>query len=403
MPKFAYAAIDPSGGSVEGVTKADTIGAARSALIEQNLYPTKLTEHKSKLQFELTKEKVKKKELMHFTRQLAVFVKAGIPITDALETIGDETDDVALRRTLSSMVEELRNGGRLSAAARKHPEAFPIYYMGILESAELTGRLDTTLDSLAGYLEREVETRAKVVGALSYPGIVMILALFTVAVLAGYVLPQFKPLFEELHADLPLPTRMLLFVADLFTTLWFIPFSAFCVFTATALWLFKTEKGRRVKDRLVLKIPVINGIVDYAILERFCRILGAMMGAGVPLPEGLKTTTESTTNTVYRTKLEEAQVVMLEGGGFYQPLSDTGLFPGAARQMFKVGEETGTLDEQLEVASTYFDRELESRIKKFTALFEPVMIVFVGLIVGFVAVALVSAMYGVLDQAKGTT
>ena len=172
MPKFAYAAIDPNGAAVEGITKAETIGDARKVLVGQNLYPTKLSEHKGALQFELTKEKVKKKELMHFTRQLAVFVKAGIPITEALETIGDETEDVALRRCLSSMVEELRNGGRLSAAARQHPECFPIYYMGILESAELTGRLDTTLESLAGYLEREVETRSKVVAALSYPGAV---------------------------------------------------------------------------------------------------------------------------------------------------------------------------------------------------------------------------------------
>ncbi|MCU1401200.1 MAG: gspF [Acidimicrobiales bacterium] len=403
MPKFAYAAIDPTGGAVEGITKAETIGDARQNLMAQNLFPTKLTEHKGALQFELTKEKVKKKELMHFTRQLAVFVKAGIPITDALETIGDETEDVALRRTLSAMVEDLRNGGRLSASARKHPEAFPIYYMGILESAELTGRLDTTLESLAGYIEREVETRAKVVSALSYPGVVMVMAFFTVCVLAGYVLPQFKPLFAELHADLPLPTRMLLFVADLFTVLWYIPTSVFLAFIAGVLWLTKTAKGRIARDKLVLKIPIISGIVEYSILERFCRILGAMIRAGVPLPEGLKTTTESTSNTVYKARLEEAQAIMLEGGGFARPLADTGLFPGAAKQMFKVGEETGTLDDQLEVASLYFDRELESRIKKFTTMFEPIMIVFVGLIVGFVAVALVSAMYGVLDNMKAQT
>jgi type IV pilus assembly protein PilC len=400
MPKFAYAAIDSTGSAVEGVTKADTIGDARAYLMGQNLFPTKLAEHKSALNFELTKEKVKKKELMHFTRQLAVFVKAGIPITDALETIGDETEDIALRRTLSSMVEDLRNGGTLSVAARKHPECFPVYYMGILQSAELTGRLDETLESLAGYLEREVETRSKVVSALSYPGVVMVMALFTVAVLAGYVLPQFKPLFEELNADLPLATRMLLFTADLFTVLWYIPTTFALVVMAGLLWLTKNEKGKLVRDKLVLKIPVINGIIDYSILERFCRILGAMIKAGVPLPEGLKTTTEATSNSVYRARLEEAQAVMLEGGGFSRPLADTGLFPGAAKQMFKVGEETGTLDDQLAVASTYFDRELESRIKKFTTMFEPIMIVFVGVMVGFVAVALVSAMYGVLDNMK---
>ena len=403
MPKFAYAAIDTSGATVEGVYKADTLGDARAGLIGKNLYPVKIEEKRSSFNIELTQEKVKKKELMHFTRQLAVFVKAGIPITEALEIIGDETADVALQRTITSMVEALRNGGTLSDAAREHPEAFPTYYMGILQSAELTGKLDETLENLAGYLERELETRAKVVGALSYPGVVMVLALFTVATLAGYVLPQFKPLFEELDADLPLPTRMLLAFADLFTVMWYIPLSFFTLLLGSLYWLFKTESGRPVKDKLLLKLPVISGIIEYAVLERFCRILGAMVKAGVPLPEGLKTTTESTNNSVFRVKLEEAQDVMLEGGGFARPLADTGLFPGAAKQMFKVGEETGTLDEQLEVASIYFDRELESRIKKFTTMFEPIMIVFVGVVVGFVAIALVSAMYGVLGNMKETT
>jgi type IV pilus assembly protein PilC len=402
MPRFAYAAIDANGASVEGVTKADTIGEARAHLLDQSLYPVKIEEKRGALSLELTKEKVKKKELMHFTRQLAVFVKAGIPLTEAMEIIGDETTDVALQRTISHMVEEVRNGGTLSGAAAKHPEAFPMYYIGILGSAELTGKLDETLENLAGYLERELETRSKVVSALSYPGVVMVLAVFTVAVLAGYVLPQFKPLFEELDADLPFATRALLFVATLFSSLWYIPFTIGGLFTAWMVWMFKSPAGRDFKDHLVLKLPIIRGIMEYSILERFCRILGAMVKAGVPLPDAMKTTTEATSNVVFRERLVEAQLEMMEGGGFAKPLARTELFPGAARQMFKVGEETGTLDEQLEVASLYFDRELESRIKKFTTMFEPLMIVFVGLIVGFVAIALVQAMYGVMNGLKET-
>ncbi|MBI4932318.1 MAG: type II secretion system F family protein [Actinobacteria bacterium] len=402
MPRFAYAAIDANGTSVEGVTKADTIGEARAHLLDKSLYPVKIEEKRGALSIELTKEKVKKKELMHFTRQLAVFVKAGIPLTEAMEIIGDETTDVALQRTISHMVEDIRNGGTLSGAASKHPEAFPKYYIGILGSAELTGKLDETLENLAGYLERELETRSKVISALSYPGVVMVLAVFTVAVLAGYVLPQFKPLFEELNADLPFATRALLFVATLFSTLWYIPFSIGGLFTAWMVWMFRSETGRAFKDRLVLKLPVVRGIIEYSILERFCRILGAMVKAGVPLPDAMKTTTEATSNIVFRERLAEAQVEIMEGAGFAKPLARTELFPGAARQMFKVGEETGTLDQQLEVASLYFDRELESRIKKFTTMFEPLMIVFVGVIVGFVAVALVQAMYGVMNGLKAT-
>lgn len=400
MPKFAYAAIDQTGNPVEGVTKADTVGAARSILVAQDLFPTKIEERRGLLDFELTKEKVKKKELMHFTRQLAVFVKAGIPITDALVTIGDETDDVALRRALSNLVEDLRNGGLFSVAASHHPEVFPDYYVGIIQSAELSGQLDNALESLAEYLEREIDTRTKVVSALSYPLVVMVMAFGTVLILAGYVLPQFKPLFEELDAELPLPTKMMLFFSRFFTDLWFITAGVMILFAGVLIFMFKHPTGKLWKQRLVLKIPIISGIVEYALLERFCRILSAMVKAGVPLPEGLKTTTEATSNIVFQERLEVARAQMLEGHGFSQPLIDTELFPGAAKQMFKVGEETGTLDEQLEVASTYFDRELESRIKHFTTMFEPLMIVFVGVIVGFVAVALVSAMYGVLNGTK---
>jgi type IV pilus assembly protein PilC len=397
MAKFAYSAIDPSGVEIAGTTKADTVGSARAFLVEQNLFPIKIEESRGLLDFELSKEKVKKKNLMNFTRQLAVFVKAGIPITEALTTIADEASDVALRRALTQMVEDLRNGGLLSQAAAQHTGVFPNYYIGILQSAELTGRLDESLESLAHYLEREIDTRSKVTGALAYPLVVMMMSFFTVLVLAGYVLPQFKPLFEELGAELPLPTRMMLFFARFFGDLWFITAAFFLVLIATLSFLFIHPTGKDLKDRLMLKIPIIKGIVEYALLERFCRILGTMLRSGVAIPAAMETTTEATANIVYREQLEIARQQMLEGSGFTQPLIDTELFPGAARQMFRVGEETGTLDLQLSVASEYFDRELEARIKTFTTMFEPIMIVFVGVVVGFVAVALVSAMYGVLE------
>jgi type IV pilus assembly protein PilC len=400
MPKFAYSAIDATGAEIEGTTKADTLGTARSILVEKNLFPIRIEESRGMFDFELTKEKAKKKNLMNFTRQLSVFVKAGIPITDALTTIGDESTDVAIRRAITGMVDDLRNGGLMSTAAAQYPQVFPNYYIGILQAAELTGRLDESLDSLAGYLQREIETRSKVVGALAYPLVVMVMALFTVMILAGYVLPQFKPLFEELNADLPLPTRIMLFVARFFTDLWYITAICTLVFFAVIGFLSLHPTGRELRQRMMLKIPIIKGIVEFAILERFCSVLHTMLQAGVAVPQAMQTTIEAVSNVVYREQLEIARQQMLEGAGFTQPLIETELFPGAAKQMFKVGEETGTLDEQLEVAAEYFNRELEYRIKAFTTMFEPIMIIFVGVVVGFVAVALVSAMYGVLGGVK---
>ena len=400
MPKFAYSAIDATGAEIEGTTKADTVGTARSMLVERNLFPIRIEESKGMFDFELTKEKAKKKNLMNFTRQLSVFVRAGIPITEALTTIGDESTDVAIRRAITGMVDDLRNGGLLSTAAAQYPNVFPNYYIGILQAAELTGRLDESLDSLSHYIEREIETRAKVIGAMAYPLVVMSLAMVTVLILAGYVLPQFKPLFEELNADLPLPTRIMLFVARFFTDLWYITAICTLLFWGVMAFLFMHPSGKEIWQRMQLKIPIIKGIVEYALLERFCSVLHTMLQAGVAVPQAMETTTEAVSNIVYREQLDIARQQMLEGAGFTQPLIETELFPGAARQMFKVGEETGTLDQQLEVAAEYFNRELEYRIKTFTTLFEPIMIIFVGVVVGFVAVALVSAMYGVLGGVK---
>jgi type IV pilus assembly protein PilC len=400
MPKFAYSAIDATGAEIEGTTKADTLGTARSMLVEKNLFPIRIEESKGMFDFELTKEKAKKKNLMNFTRQLSVFVKAGIPITEALTTIGDESTDVAIRRAIGGMVDDLRNGGLLSTAAAQYPNVFPNYYIGILQAAELTGRLDESLDSLSRYIDREIETRSKVVGAMAYPLVVMALAMVTVVILAGYVLPQFKPLFEELNADLPLPTRIMLFFARFFTDLWYITAICGLVFAGLVAFLTMHPSGKEIAQRMILKTPILKGIMEFALLERFCSVLHTMLQAGVAIPAAMQTTIEAVSNVVYREQLDIARVQMLEGAGFTQPLIETGLFPGAARQMFKVGEETGTLDQQLEVAAEYFNRELEYKIKTFTTMFEPIMIIFVGVVVGFVAVALVSAMYGVLGGVK---
>jgi type IV pilus assembly protein PilC len=225
----------------------------------------------------------------------------------------------------------------------------------------------------------------------------MAMSFVTVLILAGYVLPQFKPLFEELDAELPLPTRMMLFIARFFGDLWYITAICFLLFIATVMFFSMHATGKELWQRISLKIPVIGGIIEYSILERFCAVLGTMLVAGVAVPSAMETTIEAVANVVYREQLDIARQQMLEGSGFTQPLIETELFPGAARQMFKVGEETGTLDQQLEVAAEYFNRELEFRIQRFTTMFEPIMIIFVGLIVGFVAIALVSAMYGVLN------
>jgi type IV pilus assembly protein PilC len=400
VPKFRFTAAAADGTVVNGVETSVAIGDLRDRLLDRNLQPISILEKKSILQFEITQKKVNKRDLMHLCRQLAVFLRSGVSILEALTVVAEETSNRLLRSALEGMRVSLESGVRFSEAAGQHPELFPAYSVEILRSAELTGSLDEVLDQLGDYLEREIDTAHKVKSALAYPAVVMVLAVVVSTVLVVYVLPKFRTFFASLHAKLPLPTRILLAIAKWIAAWGLITGVVVVVLAIAAFVASRTPRGREVKDQLVLKIPMIGGLIHTAIVERFCRLLSSMTVAGVALPEAIAVTTAATNNTVFRKGLTEARAAMMRGEGLAGPLAATGLFPGAARQMFAVGESTGNLDDQLQAAANYLDRELDFKIKRFTTLIEPAVIVGVGLIVGFVAIALVSAMYGIFHQVK---
>ena len=400
LSKFSYKALDADGRKVTGVEAAETQGAAHLALIDKGYQPLEVTEKKSVLTFEITKKMVPRKDVGHFSRQLAVFMRAGIPIMEAMEVILEETSQKMMRKVVTSMIEDLRAGDTFAGAAAAHPEAFPAYYVGILESAEMTGNLDSSLNQLADYIDRDTEARAKFVSAMIYPAIVLVMSIIVVVVLATFVLPKFVTFFKSLNAKLPLPTRMLLSMSSFVSKWWWAILLVILAAVVAVLAMRRNEGGRRWLDALYLKIPVLGDLIRAAVLERVCRVLSSMVRAGVDLPRSLTVTADSTNNLVYHDAIESIRESMMEGKGLAGPLAETGLFPGAARQMFRVGEETGTLDQQLEVAAEYYSRELDEKVKRFTSLFEPMVIIFMGVVVGFVAVALISAMYGIYNQVK---
>jgi type IV pilus assembly protein PilC len=400
MEKYRYSAVDTSGKKITGTEDAPSRGAAHLALMERGFQAIDVTEKKSVLQFELTKKLVPRKDVMHFSRQLSVFVRAGIPIMEALEVISAETPDKQMKKALADMIDRIQAGDTFASAAAAHPEAFPNYYIGMLTSAELTGNLDVVLDQLADYIDRDIEARGKITGAMIYPAVVAVMAVLVVVVLATFVMPKFVVFFKSFNAQLPLPTRMLLSASNFVSTYWWALLGGILAVTAGFIALRRSHGGKAWLDSVILKLPVLGDLVRTAIIERVCRILSSMIRAGVALPDAMRVTAESSNNAVYRDGLNTVREEMMEGRGLAEPLAQTGLFPGAARQMFRVGEETGTLDAQLETAATFYDRELDVKIKRFTGLFEPAVIIFMGVVVGFVAVALVSAMYGIYHQVK---
>ena len=365
-----------------------------------SLNPAKKNQKKHFWEIELTPKKIKLEQVMNFCRQASSFVKAGIPIVEALSIIAEDSTDKKLKEVMADMAVNLQAGASLSQAVAVHASAFPRYFTSMIRSAELTGRLDEVLDQLAKYMDRDLETRRKVKSATTYPAVIGFMSIITVVVLTVFVLPRFKTFFDSFDAELPLPTRMLVGFTD-FTGEWGGSIALGTLTLAVALFLWtKTARGRMARDRFFLSLPRVGNLLRIALVERFCRILAVMVQAGVPLPDALRVAGETTGNRVFRQGLDTIRAEMIRGAGLAGPLADSKLFPAAARQMIRVGESTGTLDEQLGSASDYYGRELEYKLKRFTDLFEPMMIMFMGLVVGFVAIALVSAMYGIFNQVE---
>lgn len=400
MAQFKYLAVAADGTKLRATTEAMSADALRNELAARELEVVKITEKKSFSKIEITKQKVKRQEIMHFSRQISAFVRAGIPLVDAIQTVREGTSNDRFRAILQDVAEQIQTGIPFSEALARHSDVFPSYYIGILRSAEITGQLDVVLDQLSLYLERDLEARQQVKSALTYPTIVFLMSIATVVILVAFVLPRFTSFFKEFDADLPLPTQLMLDFSDFIQAYWWaIILVGVIVFGSLYAWM-RTDNGKRTRDRLLLKLPLIGDILQYSVIERFCRIISAMMKAGVPLPEAMQAAIEGCNNKIYEEKLVQVREAMLEGEGIAEPVTASEMFPAAATQMLRVGEDTGTLDQQLDSAAAYYSRELDYKLKRLTSLAEPAIIVFMGLVVGFVAVALVSAMYGVFQNQK---
>ncbi len=397
MPTFKYTALDHAGDAVSGSVKAEDAIAARADLANQRLQVTALEDKPSWTQIEVTKSRIKPQQLMYLSRQLAAFVQAGIPLLDAIRELSNDIDKRAVSRVLADIHHDLRSGMTLQAAFARHPRDFPAYYLGILGAAEHTGRLDTVLLQLSDYIERDLEAKRKVRSALMYPSIVLLMAILTIAVLSTFVLPAFAEVFASLGSQLPLPTRMLVTFSNFWSTWWWLIALVVLALVVAGFVVTRFRGGKKFRDEILIRLPAVGTVVRYVMIERFLRILSATVDAGVPIPEAMRVSTEAVTNLVFQDALRIARDQLIMGEGLAEPIAQTGLFPGMATQMFRVGERTGELDNQLSVAANYYSTELTYKINRLTTLVEPAITIVMGLLVGFVAVALVAAIFGIYD------
>jgi len=342
----------------------------------------------------------KRIELILFSRQMATFIRAGIPILDGIRVVREQADSRLFRRTLDDIAGQLQSGETLSLALARHPRVFSRLYVDMILAAEATGDLDIVLEQLGRYLERGEQTSRRIRQALLYPLIVLGLAGVVILILITVVLPSFAALFADFDAELPLPTQVLLALGAFGGSYGVPTIAAVLAILVLVAMVRNTGPVRRLRDSLILRLPVVGGLVKLGIETRLARTLGILLRAGVPISQAFDIAASGTGNHVYIGRLRPVRERLMSGEGITNPLLGSGLFGPLLIQMVKVGEETGTLDRYLEQAADFLDEDLDYRTKQMVTLIEPMMIVGVALVVGFVALSVVTPMYGILRSIR---
>jgi len=402
--RFAYRAYSPRGKFEDRVTKGESAAAVHRELLDRGYRVMSVRPASSGWRWVYrqfpTFFKVRTSDLVIFSRQLATFIRVGVPITDAIKMLQTASSSGSFRAALSDIGHDLEGGEAFSASVAHHPNVFDQLYVDMVRAAEYSGTLDRVLNQVAGYLQRQDTAIKKLRSAMIYPAIILVLAIGVCTTLIVFVLPNFVAMFNEFHADLPLPTRVLLGVGT-FAQAWRVQIvvGVFLVI-ASVLAFFSSPPGRVVWDHLILRLPVIGTIVTYSIIERFTRTLATMLKAGIPISQTFEVAIASAGNVRYRRGLESVKDRMLTGDGFSVPLAATGLFAPMMIRMIRVGEETGTLDSGLEQIADFLSEEMDYKVRNMIALMEPALVIAVGGAVGFVAISVILPMYSLLQAVK---
>jgi type IV pilus assembly protein PilC len=398
--KFTYRAYSPRGKLEERVATGDSAAAVNRDLIDRGYRVVSVRPVRSGWRWIYrqfpTFFRVKTADLILFSRQLATFIKVGVPITDAIKLLQESLTSGAFRAALEDIYDDLEAGEAFSAAIGRHPSVFNDLYVDMVRAAEYSGTLDRVLIQVAAYLQRQDTALKKLRSAMIYPAIILLLAVAVCTVLIVFVLPNFVAMFHEFKADLPLPTKILLAVGT-FAQTWRIEIVVgLFAFITGLLILMSSPPGRVARDYVLLRLPVVGTIIVYSIIERFTRTLATMLSAGIPISQTFEVAIASAGNIKYRRGLASVKERMMTGDGFSVPLDATGLFAPMMIRMIRVGEETGTLDSSLVQIADFLSEEMDYKVRNMIALMEPALVIAVGGAVGFVAVSVILPMYGLL-------
>lgn len=343
---------------------------------------------------------VKPRDLIVLSRQLATLIESGIPLLSGLQMLGEEVGNKTLSRALQAVIEDVREGESVSGALRKHPQVFPSIYSRMIEIGERMGNMEAILRQLATYMEKREALTRKLKGAMAYPTFILLLAIGVVFLMINFTLPGIMGLFSEFEADLPITTRILITITN-FTTTHQSSILAVAVSTVALVSLYvRTPIGRRQRDLLLLKIPVIGSINIQSSISQLCHTMSILLRAGLPMSEIMDLIVQTMGNVILREAFERVRTEMLQGHGLSRPISQEQVFPSLLVQMVRVGEETGALDSNLETLALFYEEEADRKINALTGMLEPALMLFVGGLVGFLAVSVIMPMYSLMGSMR---
>jgi type IV pilus assembly protein PilC len=403
MALYTYRALDQQGEVVQDKTEGSGTMAVAHELRQQGLLVIDIKEQSVAQKDILAPFKgIRLKDLVVFSRQLATMINAGLPIVRALYVLSEQTENPKLQEVVVEVRKDVEAGLSLSEALEKHPKAFSRLYVEMIKAGEIGGILDGVLLRIADQLERDQDLRRKIRAALTYPVAVLVLAILVTSFMLIFIVPVFANIYEDLGGTLPLPTRICMIISSILTSFWGV-----LVYAAMGLGVYlffrwkKTERGRKVWGRVVLRIPAkIGEVVQKAVLARFARTLGTLSAAGVPILQAIEITATSSGNWVVENALLKSRDAIREGRPIYKPLEEEPVFPPMVTRMIAVGEETGDIDGMLAKIAEFYESEVDAAVKSLTAIIEPIMVVVIGSIVGAIVISMYLPMFMIYDLIK---
>jgi type IV pilus assembly protein PilC len=398
MSTFVYKGRARTGEHREGTVEAGNRDEAVAALRRQGIVVSSVAEKGRELALPRLRKGVGQKELAVFTRQFSVMIDAGLPLVQCLEILAGQQTNKIFAQVINDVREDVESGATLADALRKHPRVFDELYCNMVAAGEAGGILDTILQRLAAYIEKIVKLRSAIRSALIYPVAVIAIAAVVVWVILTFVIPVFADLFIGLGANLPLPTRVTIMLSNFMRRWWWLIGAAIVAAGVGLRQYYKTETGRRVIDGALLKVPVIGMLLRKIAVARFCRTLGTLTSSGVPILDGLEITARTAGNSIVEDAIRKVRTHVEEGKTISEPLRDTKVFPDMVVQMIGVGEQTGAIDTMLSKVADFFEDEVDEATQNLLSLLEPVMIVFLGTIIGGIVISMYLPMFSLISK-----